>query len=608
MKKYYYAILAFCLILFMISVQNSSVGYPSDNNTGFFKSQEQVNIPGKEFDLDFRLVETGEMITFRLTGSTPGDRFEIFPRYLEKCDPHLARQSTFPLEWLDYLDKVSLPPEDTIRYIPEVPGNYIARWTSKRYGVEYRYFAVIDQSYLIYRPVIWDWPEPFPSTGIAVLHNGGLPFDWIVSKNRDDRFIDRLVKEQQYFGGGIIYAMTENWQDTTSGEMLKTLIDNKNILDQKGLDAGRAANLWYGGGLSNNKVWLARKAGFEIIDGYVPRASNCGLGAPYYPFFIGSTDYRFPGQDGPTNAISCIFDFVGSWHFHGPVGFHRPSAKGNWEYARYYIDLAAREAVLTAKNSRIHNFVSTLINYESPVDWGDKPYQLIWDEERGIKFFENYLYLLAFEHARKWPIVFARAADYADYFRSHYQEMPRRIISSITHNIGYDKFWTDEWHEQQLIPAGYVPFNQSLKDFKENRIMPQYNMPVSLEFINYNDNQRTCRFEYACPKPLHYYDLTGLTSWQENPREYDLPDPDIRITAISGNNSYEVNFTITSESEFKDYLLAIWNIPKEYKDCPFETNAVEFIPVENTDGDLRGIIRFDLKTKCSVKIKWHRNY
>ena len=70
--------------------------------------------------------------------------------------------------------------------------------------------------------------------------------------------------------------------------------------------------------------------------------------------------------------------------------------------------------------------------------------------------------------------------------------------------------------------------------------MPQYNMPMSLEFINYNDNRRTCRFEYACPKPVHYYDLTGATPWPAQPPEVDLPDPDITVSTLTGRDRHEI--------------------------------------------------------------------
>ena len=103
---------------------------------------------------------------------------------------------------------------------------------------------------------------------------------------------------------------------------------------------------------------------------------------------------------------------------------------------------------LTVRNSGVHNVITTLVNFESPVAWANADrgpgYGLVWDAERGQECLEKYVHLLAFEHPRRWPIVFARAADYADYFRDHHTEMPRRIVSSISHDLAYDRFWTDE--------------------------------------------------------------------------------------------------------------------------------------------------------------------
>jgi hypothetical protein len=564
-------------------------------------------LPGDEFQLDARLVEVGESITFALAGATSDDLFEIFPRYLECCDPEQARQSLAPLRWLDALEREVLPLGDSIRYTPQEPGNYLARWTSGRYGVEYRYFAVIDQSYVVYRPAIWSYPTPFPATGGPEIHNGGLPLDWCIDSDRTDApYIPRLLDEQQRYGGGVVYGMTASCDEGQRADVVNHLRSTVADFREHGLDIRRVANLWYGDRLSNDRVHAARSAGFDVIDGYVPRAHTCGLGAPLFPFYIGSTDYRFPSQDGPADAVACVFDFVGSWHFHGPVGFHRPSAEGSWERARYYIDLAAQEAVLVARNSGTHNFLTTLVNFESPIGWGDSAYDVVWDDERGQSFFAEYMHLLAFEHARRWPIVFARAADYADYFRAHHALMPRRIVSSITHDLEYDKFWTDEWHEQRIKPTGYVPVNQSLRAFRQSRAMPQYNMPMSLEFINYNDNRRTCRFEYACPKPVHYYDLTGSTPWPPHPPEVDLPDPDVTMSVLSTSDHYEITYVLAVDSSFPDYLMAIWDIPREHHEWRVETNAEEFMWVENTDGNCRGIVRFNLTPECTITVRWHR--
>jgi hypothetical protein len=494
-----------------------------------------------------------------------------------------------------------------VRYCPQVPGNYLARWTSQRHGIEYRYFAAVDQSYVIYRPAIWTWPTLFPASGGAEIHNGGLPLDWCInSGSTDEPYVPRLREEQQRYGGGIAYGMNAPCADGPTEDAVRTLQNTIADFRRSGIDVGRVANLWYGGGLSDGRVQTVRSAGFDVIDGYVPRAHAYGLGTPYFPFYLGLTDHRFPSQNGPTDAIACVLDFVGSWHFHGPIGFHRPTAKGSWERARHYIDLAAAEAALTARNSGVHNFITTLVNFESPVAWGTPAYHILWDEERGREFFDNYMHLLAFEHTRRWPIVFARAADYADYFRAHYTEMPRRVVGSITHDLEYDRYWTDEWHEQGLMPAGYVPVNQSLRAFRETRAMPQYNMPVSLEFINYNDNRRTCRFEYACPKPVHYYDLTGTTPWPSHPTETDLPDPEVAISTLSKRDSYEIMCTFDTDTRFSDYLIALWDIPRECREWRLETNAKEFVWIENTDGNCRGIFRFDLEPNCEIFARWYQ--
>jgi len=566
-------------------------------------------MPGSEFHVDRRLVNVGEPVTFRLRDVTPEDRVEVFPRYLERCDPVQAQASPRPLQWLDGLQRETMPPAAVLGYTPREPGNYMVRWTSRCHGVEYRYVAALDPSYVVYRPAVWCWPTPFPAHGGPEIHNGGLPLDWCLDGTTAGvAYHARLREEQQRYGGGLVYGVPIPRQNAASEEAVRALAGSVAALRQSGLDVGRVGNLWFSGGLSSAKVQMAQAAGFDVIDGYVPRASSCGLGAPYFPFYISPNDYRWPSQVGPTGAIAFVFDFVGSWHFHGPIGFHRPSAEGSWPRARFYIDLAAQEAVLTARNSGTHNVITTLVNVESPIAWanadGGPRYGLVWDAERGQDCFARYMHLLAFEHPRRWPIVFARAADYADYFRAHHAEMPRRIVNSITHDLAYDRFWTDEWHEQGISPAGYVPYAQSLSAFREARAMPQYNMPMSREFINYCDNRRTCRFEHACPKPVHCYDLAGSVPWPEQPPEVDLPDPEITLTTARERDRFEMTFVLRAAVGFPDYLLAVWDIPREFRSCRVETNAKEFVWVENTDGDYRGIVRFDLEPQSRISLRW----
>ncbi len=562
-------------------------------------------LAGEEFHVYPRLIDAGESLVLQTHGAEPGDRLEVFPRYLESAPRKRAKGAADdPLSWLDGNAAESLPVGRPVDYRPTAAGNYLARWTSRRHGTLYRYFAAIDPTYVVYRPAIWDWPTPFPLRDAVEVHQAGLPFDWCMDAEKiGGQRLSRLREEQRRYGGCVVPGMPaaegESREEATAA--LRTVFAQ---LRRAGVEAGRIANLWYGSRLSNERVQTAREAGVSVIDGYVPRASYCGLGAPYYPFYIGAVDYRMPSQQGPTDAMACIYDFVGSWHFHGPVGFHRPSARGSWERARYYLDLAAREAALTASNSKVHNFLTTLINFESPVAWGEQTYQIEWDDERGREFMQQYLDLLAFDHPQRWPIVFSRAVDYADYFRAHHQHMPRRLVSSVSHDLGYDRYWTDEWHEHRLESPGYVPVHQQLGLFRAARTMPQYNMPMSREFVNYNDNQRTCRFEYACPKPVHYYELTGSHPWPTQPVETDVPDPEIRTVTHSSPQQHEVVINLSGGRVFRDYLLLLWDIPRTCRQWHLDTDAKEVVWVDNTDGDGRVLVRFDLADETVVSLIW----
>jgi hypothetical protein len=129
-------------------------------------------------------------------------------------------------------------------------------------------------------------------------------------------------------------------------------------------------------------------------------------------------------------------------------------------------------------------------------------------------------------------------------------------------------------------------------------------MPMSREFVNYNDNQRTCRFEYACPKPVHYYQLTGALAWPTQPAETDVPDPELRTVTHSTPQQHEVVITLSAGRSFADYLLLLWDVPRPCRDWRLDTNAKEVVWVENTDGDGRVLVRFDLALETVVSLTW----
>ena len=56
------------------------------------------------------------------------------------------------------------------------------------------------------------------------------------------------------------------------------------------------------------------------------------------------------------------------------------------------------------------------------------------------------------------------------------------------------------------------------------------------------------------------------------------------------SHRYEVTYLLAAGAAFRDYLLAVWNIPRVYRDGRLATNAKEFIWIDNTDGDCLAIL------------------
>ena len=164
-----------------------------------------------------------------------------------------------------------------------------------------------------------------------------------------------------------------------------------------------------------------------------------------------------------------IMDFCAGFHFHGPPDFHMLASECDWPVAAPHADLAAREHLLIARNSPPGPvIVPTLLTFEY-VPFGKWP-KRDWPRDRQLAFVRDFLDDTAFEHARRYPIVFARAIDIADYLRAHPRPQPRRILSSITHDWPYDRVWSPEWMHASLdVHRGVLPFDDSLAAIRRRR-------------------------------------------------------------------------------------------------------------------------------------------
>jgi hypothetical protein len=263
--------------------------------------------------------------------------------------------------------------------------------------------------------------------------------------------------------------------------------------------------------------------------------------------------------------MAMIMDFCAGFHFHGPPDFHMIASECNWGVAGPHADLAAREHVLVARNSRSGPvFVPTLLVFEY-MKQGTWPAR-DWTRGRQLDFVRSFLDDTAFAHARKYPIVFARATDIADYLRAHPSPQPRRILSSITHDWNYDKVWSPEIYNYNYdVHVGVRPFSESLANIRKNRKYI-WAKPASRELIYYEDSQSQCRSSNACPKPMLWYDYGDRRprdAYEGRP-ELDVPDPRVELNTTITSARFEVRYRLRGGRNFQGYRLALWDIPREF--------------------------------------------
>jgi hypothetical protein len=371
---------------------------------------------------------------------------------------------------------------------------------------------------------------------------------------------------------------------------------------------------------SNPSVQAAKSLGIEVLDAYTPN-NPATLGAPTFPFYVSETDFRRPGKAGPGVPIGNTLDFVGSYHFHAPIDWHMIASRKSWHLAKEHMDLAVREVVLNARNSGVHFFLTTLVLFDRK--WIGRslkahPQFARIDppsEEENWEWVLNWFNETGFVLPKKYPVIFARLSDYADYFRRHYKIMPTRIVSYVTHDPDYDRYWTNEWNlwgktgfeKGETFDAAIhapIPLFQDLETFRRTRQYPQTGAPKSTEYIWFQSQAFQCRLEKACVKPLRYYRFTDVHPVNQiGMPELAIPDPKLEMTTRTTEEQFEVLFEITEGEEFENYMLAVWDVPREFASATPKTNANQVWIVENTDGDFRAVLLFDLQPAMRVWLR-----
>jgi hypothetical protein len=551
-------------------------------------------------------------VRFTVSGRSAADAaLEVFPRYLEACDPAKVAASSTPLGWLDGLDREALPLRRAAdgavhaAYTPPAPGNYIARLRGAD-GDLYRYFAAIDERYVVYRALALDeHPPPGYPTG---FRNAGVPIDW-VSPPPGHAAVPHLAAYQRTYGDGVLpYLRVDASRPRDEAAYARLLAAR--------LAEHAAAGFPFEGCLTlrqptNAAVRAARRLGVDVLDAYTPN-NPATLGAPTFPFYLADDDFRRAGRRRPGAAVGNTLDFVATYHFLGPVDVHIIASGNDRRVAAAHVDLAAREAVLAARNSGVHLFATFLVTLE---DWVTRslathPHLCPIDPPTGPAL---EAWVTEFMHActvllpRRYPIVFARLVDYAAYFRAHHPVMPTRIVSYTTHTPAYDRHWTPEWWREGYagVLAEPLPVSQDLSELRAARVFPEWGSPRAPEQIWFQSQELHCRFERACPKPVRYFRLDGGPAVPDGVTmpEVCVPDPRLRIATTVEAGRFEVAFTLSGGQRFPDYMLAVWDIPRELADGPVATNARECRLVTNLDGDRRALLRFDLEPETNVWLR-----
>lgn len=529
----------------------------------------------------------------------------IFPRYLENSAHVNARTRPGRLAWLDDLPSVRLDPRRAeVSFTPDVPGNYMARLRTPS-GTLYRYFAVVQPEYLIYRMLAYSPVQP--PVGAPELRNGGIPIDWTLSAAQLSVVLDPsrghlplLVEAQRTFDDIVMPFFDTGTRAKRQGPaaVAPHVDEVLSRMRGAGLRVERAVLDW---SVSPGSVELYRRRGFDVVDGIIPEIED-HRGAPWFPYWMCGDDFLSPAP-APTAQMGMIMDFCAGFHFHGPPDFHMIASECNWGVAAAHADLAAREHVLVARNSRGGPvIVPTLLvfEYTKQGTWPARD----WTRARQLDFVRNFLDDTAFEHARKYPIVFARCSDIADYLRAHPGPQPRRILSSITHDWPYDSVWSPEMYNHKYdVHIGARPFGESLANIRGKRKYI-WAKPAARELIYYEDARSQCRFEYACPKPMLWYDYADRRPrgpFQGRP-ELEVPDPHVELNTLTSASRFEARYRLRGGRPFRDYKLALWDIPREFARGMAETSAREFILVQNSDGDYRGVFIFDLEPEMEVRL------
>ena len=572
-----------------------------------------------------RLLKLGESIefNFRLPPGVTNGGLRIYPHYLERANPGPAFTPGGDLAWLESLPSeqpslVFAAGQAALTYTPAKTGNYMAEW---RVGNEtcYRYFAVIDDSYIVLSFSTFFGMAPEPN-----FHGLGIPLDYrypIAKFSADDALCRKLLDYNRRFGELLVPAFpdmpggTHEERVRVYGEGMKTaraLLPDP--LDHRSLRVDMQHN--------EDPGYPRAFAEIGVNDHCGLWEANCApwIGMPEFLYYASPTDCRKVNQRPGGQVVSHQWDFCGSFHFLGPVDWHYAASEGRFDRTKQCLTDGLDEfRNLTEMNGR-PAFVTPLYG-GGEKSWDDNPNPVFQagDDRHGMApFIERYQRFVGFELPRQYNLVFARSIDLVDYYRRHYRVTPRTVFVSKTRHLLYDAWWTQGSlnnygvvYTPERIPWGTrISTARKMREtpvFPDKKAFLPLKDALSCEYILVEGQGRQIRFERECPNPIWWFDYTREQRNEKGSFVRAVETPDVMILrsqSFSPDAGLTIRLTLKAQSSFTGYAIVLWGLPIDYRTPPEEisTTAHSYTLAKNVDGETHMILYFDLKPNAELQV------
>jgi hypothetical protein len=572
-----------------------------------------------------RLLKLGESVDFRFripANATDGG-LRIYPQYLEQADPGPEFKAGGDLKWLARLPTehhtlTFVDGQAALTYTPKRTGSYLAEW---RVGAEvyYRYFAVIDDTYIVLSFATFGSLAPEPT-----FHGLGIPLDYrlpVTQFTTDDAVGRKLLGYNRLFGELVVPQMPD-MPEATHEERVRAYDEGlkkarallPDPLDHRSIRVEMRHN--------DDPGYTRAFAEIGVNDHCGLVEANCmpWLGMPEFLYYASPEDCRKVNQNAGGEVVAHQWDFCGSFHFLGPVDWHYSASEGRFDLtSRCMTDGMDEFRNLIEMNG--HPVFVTPLYGGTERSWGDNPNPLFYagDHRRGLlAFVERYQRFVAFELTKKYKVAFARSIDVVDYFRRHFKVTPQTVCSSKTKHLLYDAWWTQGsmCNYGVLYTPERIPWSTRLstvRKMRETPVLPDlqaglpFKDPLSCEFIRIEGQKQQIRFERECPNPIWWFDYTRE---ERSPKgsvvsAVEMPEVQImRAQSFDKDTGLTITLTMKTQAHFPAYAIALWNLPVKYGADPanIQTTARSYTLVKNTDGETHMVLYFDLKPDAVLTI------